>query len=811
MLQLRRIRTYTKNDTLTEYDTCFEPDILIETHSELFTHLEKYIAQIPEFERYNCHYTLGSSAPGKRRGKGNFISQCLVPFDVDGIEFVDSREENKKTIAQFIDTFFEITGFHREHTLVIFSGGGLHFLLQVAPWTDREYFKKNSKTYASLCTLLEQAFRKVNLKFKELDRMVFTPNHMLRLPGTINRKPNKKDRPCRILQGSLAVQPLDWDSFAKATKGLAKEKSPKTSQKEFPKTDSDAVENGCAFLKACKANPSGVNEAQWYASLSILSRLGNGKEKCHEYSKGHPGYDADACDEKIKSALENTGPRTCENIATLGAWCGRCEWNGKIKSPIAIRSQEFIATEYMGFTKWVGDENPKPIPQVEDLRKFFAREKPYKTNNENNIVYTFNGKKYELFHRQKLRGFAGSHFDPQPNEIHISEFIHRVNRRELVSPKFFEGLDLAINLDNGVLDLGSGKLMEHSSDYGFLYVLPYAYDPAARCPEFDAMMKRVTCNDSELEQLLLEFVGYIICDRTYWLHKALILVGEGSNGKSTFLDVVKALVGRANFSAIGIKEMEDHGKRAMLEGKLVNISDEMPNMRMSDTDTFKKMMGGDITIKSIYEKPTTIRCTTKLMFAANEIPSTYDNSHGLFRRLVIVPFDARFDGKNTDHGLRDKLLKELPGIFNRVLAAYRDLDSRQEREFVVAARSVAELNTYREENDILGSAVQDLLDWSAEIPGDFFISNETLIDHVWPKHDRQTPHQKKLKMIRLALKKNIPDLEQKRGSKRNADNQKIERGYFKIRLREAVKYANGNGKVHGAVPAEFATETTILA
>lgn len=806
MLQLRRIRSFTKNGQTKEYDSNFEPDILIENHVSLFNTLEEHVKKIPEFERFNCHYTLGESEGGKKRGKGTFLAQEIIPFDVDGIEWAESKAERQSQLKNYCQVFYETTNLDPSKTVVVFSGGGLHFIILTDRWTDKEYFRKHGKVYAGICKLLETNLISAGLKFKELDRAVFAPNHMLRLPGTINKKQGREDRPCKLLVSALAHQPFDWGAFAKETKALTKEKAEKPSQikGEFPKVDTPAVESGCLFLRHCKENPAKVNESQWYASLSILSRLEDGKAKCHEYSKGHPNYSVEECDAKIENAL-TAGPRLCENISGLWEGCSGCEYSGKVKTPITIRSQEFIATEHTGFHKvLVSDNGVKYIPQHDDLVKFFEREHTYISNEESGEVYVFDGKKYKYFSKNQLRGFAGKHFSPQPNENHIQEFMHRVNRRNHVEPSFLEANGKYINFQNGILDLDSGRLLEHSPDYGFLYVLPYDYSETARCPEFDKMMARITCNDTQLEQLLLEFTGYALCDRTYEHHKALILIGEGANGKSTFLDIVKALAGAENFSALGIKEMDKDTNRALLEGKLVNISDEMPNMAMQDTDIFKKMMGGSITIRRLYGMPTVHRCTTKLMFAANEIPATYDHSHGLFRRLLIVPFDARFEGKDVDRTLMPKLMRELPGIFNRVLQAFRSL--KKAEHFTVAERSVEQLNSYRTDNDAIGSAIRELIvakpgPWTLE---DFTPSEELMLA-CCPQS--RLDRDKVEKRFRKALTREYSDLKKREARKWvvvSGNEKKYLRGYLGLSLIREPAYTNG--KDHGAVKGSFPLE-----
>lgn len=795
MLQLRRIRSFTKNGTTKSYDTNFSPDILIESHAELFANLEKYVGMIPDYERFNCHYTQGHCSGGKTRGSGTFERQSLVAFDVDGITFSGDKHQN----AKYANIFFEVTKCDREKTVIVFSGHGLHFITQIPEWTDKKFFKDHGEAYAAICTALEERYRSESLIFKEVDRACFAPNRMLRLPNTYNVKEGKEKILCKIISGKLSEQPnfLAMGKSKKATKPKQTEqKKEASSEPKYPKIDSEAVLIGCDFLKSCKASPASVTEDQWYASLSVLGRLDDGKALAHEYSKGHSGYSVEETDGKLDYALK-TPPRTCEDIGKRWKGCADCKYYGKVTTPVMIRSEEFIATAEQGF--YFTDEKGKRHPAYDDLIKHFTQINPFVVNEDSARVHAFDGKKYVNYPKNKVRGFAGTWFDPQPNEHVIQEFCGRITRLNQVASDFFDTAGGLINFNNGVLDIKSKKFLCHSKDFGFQYVLPYDYDVDAKCPNFDAMMKRVTCDDSELEELLLEFAGYAICEREYKHHKAMILIGEGANGKSTFLDVIKELVGKGNFSAIGIKEMEMDTKRAMLEGKLVNISDEMPNMSMSDTDTFKKMMGGDITIKSVFEKPTTIRCTTKLMFAANEIPSTFDQSKGFKRRIILAPFNASFEGQNVDRKIMDKIKKELPGVFNRVLAAFERLEARG--DFIACKRSEKELLNYMEDNDVLGTFIKHSYDWvdswDENCPGvPMSIIMSDFIDYAKSLNEK-TAHVN-VKRMGLALTRNIPNCE-KRKKRIISAHGKRENVYLGLRRLSTknAQYANGNGLENG--------------
>lgn len=797
MLQLRRIRSFTKNGATKKYDAPFEPDILVETHQELFDNLDKYIAMIPDYERWDCHFTQGHTAGGKTRGKNTFERQSLVVFDVDGIELSEDKSANKK----FIEIFFATVPCDREKVVVNFSGHGLHFITQIPEWTDKKFFAEHFDSYNKICDDLEAAYKLAGLKFKEIDRAVFAPNKMLRLPNTLNVKKDKPKVMCRRVSGELSEQP-NFLSRGKSKKAKGSTQKPNTteprSEKNYPKPDSTTIELECDFLRFCKADPAKVKEDQWYASLSILGRLENGAELAHEYSTGHPNYSREETDAKLVQSLE-VPPRTCEDIGNRWKGCGDCKHYGKVKTPLQIRAEDHIATAEQGF--YYTDDNDKRQPDYDGLVKYFQQLKPHKVNKENGNIQAFNGRKYETFYELEVKAFAGQNFKPVPNkqiqppERIVSEFYSRVKRHNHVDQSFFDVEPGLINFWNGIFEIKTGKVLPHTPDLGFQYVLPYDYDPKALCPEFDAMMKRITCNEIDLENQLLEYVAYAVCDREYTHHKALVLVGEGANGKSTFLEVVKELVGEENYSSVGIKEMDQDTKRAMLEGKLVNISDEMPSMRMSDTDTFKKMMGGTVTIKNVWEKPSTMRCTTKMMFACNEMPATYDNSHGLHRRLDFARFNAHFDKNNVDHGIMGKIRAELPGIFNRVLVAYKRLEAQG--HFTQSKNSRKEKQKYKEDNDILGTFIKDHYEWTDTWGKDDYIeAGKVMADFVqYANEMNENTKHISAKRMRTALERAIPQFDKRIGRLTHGGRGRV---YYGVKPINGVPYTNGNGAAdHG--------------
>lgn len=344
--------------------------------------------------------------------------------------------------------------------------------------------------------------------------------------------------------------------------------------------------------------------------------------------------------------------------------------------------QEIIPTQKTGFHKIIETKTKTQyVPMYEDLRRFFEKMHPYKILEGSNICYVWTGKYYKEYPRPFLEGFAQTHFFPIADNKKCAEFKGLVLRTNFTDSEWFDkSSENKINFQNGVLNIKTNDFVPHSPDMGFKYVLKYNYDAKAECPVFDKFIKDVTCNDESLEANLLEFMGYAISNDDCWIQKALVLEGHGSNGKSTLMYLLRELAGEANCSAYTLADLKEEKYRHGINGKLFNMTEEIPKSSLAESSVFKALVGGGVVAaRQLYANPYTFRNKAKIMFACNEMPQTQDTSHGLLRRLVIIPFKAVFDEKfgNIDADIEKKLLKELPGIFNKVLKYYKECKKRR--------------------------------------------------------------------------------------------------------------------------------------
>lgn len=228
--------------------------------------------------------------------------------------------------------------------------------------------------------------------------------------------------------------------------------------------------------------------------------------------------------------------------------------------------------------------------------------------------------------------------------------------KTLENVKEVKSNEWAVSLENGIYDFKEDVFKPHSSDYFITNKINCEYNPLVKTNYIvSQFLDDITCNNYKLRLVLEEILGYIFISNTM-LQKAFILKGYGANGKSTFLDVIKELVGVENVAAVGLEELVERFKRSALVDKLVNISSELPETNLKNLHIFKKLVTGDIIDAEFKGKDSfTFQNTAKLIFSANELPKMNDTSEGFLRRLLIIPFKRYFNESERDALMLQKL------------------------------------------------------------------------------------------------------------------------------------------------------------
>lgn len=719
MIQVLGLRkTYSeKKQQDVSFETFFEKGWRSDSVPSLFKNIDAILKKVPEKEKFNLYYTAAICLEETGR---KFVSQQIIPFDIDGIDV-----ENRKA---YVPIVLSVLKLEEKKTGVVFSGNGLQIIVGLKkPFTKLTHFKEYRPHYKAVCSRITAALKKADLT-GVADPAVWSPARLLRLPNTLNIKPGKPERLAELMQGN--IEPSNFSLTECSRIPIIKKGEHITPEQfeKYPDCDDKSVLESCLFLKHCKRDQDEVHESMWYALLSILGRMKEGRKLAHTYSCEHPSYTIEETDEKLNHALDASGPRTCKNIEAMWAGCEECPEKGKVRSPILIRGEDYIATRNTGFHSVKYTDKGKRVgkPCYEDLRRYFESLHPYVTYGESRICFVWNGKHWESFSDVELEGFSQAHFKPTANNAMCMEFRSLVCRTNLRSTKWFqESVERKMNFQNGVLDIDTMELQPHSIKYGFRYVLPYDYDAEAQCPKFIKFLQEVTGDDANVIKVLMEFGGYLFSNDECWTDKAMIMTGEGANGKSTFMNVLRAAAGRDNYSSLTLGELKTETNRYQLDGKLFNLAEETPHYSMTESSLFKNLVtGGETLVKQLYKQPYTIQNRCKLMFACNELPKSRDTTKGFFRRLLIVPFTQEFEGKKCDPFLKAKLLEELPGVFNLILDGYKRL--KEQKGFTKSSSIDKEISKYQLATNSVQAWFLDMVHVDEKINEDAFTPVQAL-------------------------------------------------------------------------------------
>ena len=209
--------------------------------------------------------------------------------------------------------------------------------------------------------------------------------------------------------------------------------------------------------------------------------------------------------------------------------------------------------------------------------------------------------------------------------------------------------------------------LDHCYNFFNTYVLPYDYIPNAMAPRFDSFMKSIQTED--IKNIILEWLGLNLTP-VMVAQKFMIYYGLGANGKGILTSIQKDLCGESNCSSLSLDEIcgTDKFKKAELENKTANITDEIEDVKSSKASELKKIVGGGrLCVERKYQRPYFANFFCKFTFASNTLVRFKDHSSGIHRRLIIIPFEKQFlneKDQNKELLTSEYWQSELSGIFN---------------------------------------------------------------------------------------------------------------------------------------------------
>ena len=387
---------------------------------------------------------------------------------------------------------------------------------------------------------------------------------------------------------------------------------------------------------------------------------------------------------------------------------------------LTLQSSDFSVEEAKETIEIINDfVLPEPLPddEIEKILRDESFQKPlfYNKNQflfdkfaryikSQNRLVRINGS----IHMYKDGIYVPGHGHIEAEMIRIIPNLTKRNRSEVLSY-----LDLIVKdestpadarfiaFKNGVLDLETAAFTDFSPDLIITNMIPWNYNPSAYYEVTDRTLDKISCHDPNVRALLEEAIGYCFYRRNE-LRKSFILIGDKANGKSTYLDMIKTLLGPENVCALDLKELGDRFKTALIAGRLANIGDDIGSEFIPDPAIFKKLVSGDpVNAERKGLDPFDFTPFAKLLFSANDIPRIKDKSGAVLSRLVIVPFDATFSKNDPDFDPYIKYkLRRRESMEYLIQVGIQGLKRVLENHtFTTSKRVVKQLEEYEENNN----------------------------------------------------------------------------------------------------------------
>ena len=278
----------------------------------------------------------------------------------------------------------------------------------------------------------------------------------------------------------------------------------------------------------------------------------------------------------------------------------------------------------------------------EELATRILEEYPIICSNED--LYLYNGKYYRMIPEQELERIIHNQYNRTMVERDRKEVIKFIRLKAWVEERELNKNWNEVVMKNGILNISEMKLYPHSPlVYNTIYI-DHDYNPKVpRSGIIESFFNQLAHENLPKKQLLFEVVGYCFIRKNVY-EKFFICYGEGSTGKSTYLNLIGKLLGEQNTTFLSLKDLNEKFHPAELFGKLANIGDDISSKFIEDSDILKKLISGQETmIQQKYKRPISFSNFAKLIYTANRIPSFEDRTSGMMRRMMLIEINKKID------------------------------------------------------------------------------------------------------------------------------------------------------------------------
>lgn len=285
--------------------------------------------------------------------------------------------------------------------------------------------------------------------------------------------------------------------------------------------------------------------------------------------------------------------------------------------------------------------------------------------------------------------------------------------RIAASRAMFDAGDMVLGVQNGVVELTEAPVTHRDGAPADMITRQAGcgFDALALCPTWDSFLERVQ-PDPEVRCWLRRWVGYCLTGRTDQ-QSFMVFHGVGANGKTVFTETIRKLLGSYAVSAdFGTFTTKDKGNEAIrndiarLDKVRLCVAAEGPEGARLDEDLVKRITGGEeLTARFLHREFFNFKPKFKLLLVTNHRPSISGTDHGIWRRVVLVPWSVTIPRDEQDRRLAERLEDEMAGVLNWALAG---LDEYLALGLDTLPRAIVAANSeYRQDSDTVGLWIED--------------------------------------------------------------------------------------------------------
>ncbi|MEQ6390821.1 phage/plasmid primase, P4 family [Bacillaceae bacterium S4-13-58] len=381
----------------------------------------------------------------------------------------------------------------------------------------------------------------------------------------------------------------------------------------------------------------------------------------------------------------------------------------------------------------------------------------------NGLLYIYENGVYRAKGEQKIKKMIQRLLEDKSRKRYVDEVLNWLKiETSLENENLLNPEDGYINVKNGLLDWKTGELKPHTEERLSTIQIPVEYRQNIPTTSIENFFKDVVPEDTI--ELMAELFGYCMIPTTKY-QTAFMFTGEGANGKSTVIELLTNFVGTDNITNISLQDLDKNRfKAAQLHGKLLNTFADISHRALESSSMFKSIVSGDrISAEFKGKDAFDFRPFARLVFSANELPTSRDVTEGFFRRWKIIPFPYSFDSSNPNAKPRDPNLlskittpESLSEVLNFAVNGLRRIE--EQKGFTNNESTRKALEQYKKDSDNVALFLEEMClqaPYAICPTKQLFAEYETWCDESGYKSLGK-------KRFNLRLNNHIPNLQRKR-------------------------------------------------